>query len=199
FRSWAAPRPLMAARVCCRFVALRVAATNVVRQGAGRRQWSLPCQVPQRRMATFAAQPFGPGLFLRDAAFLVAHLECQTSLLAPCFAQKQAPARTRTKREQTLAVVMPQRALRIDAIAHALLQYLGLGKPAVQLALPALHAIAADVEGAAGSRHQRHLAQVLAECGQQLLRQPGRAQQPLALSAIGDDDFRPGCTHLALL
>jgi len=26
-------------------------------------------------MATFAAQPFGPGLFLRDAAFLVAHLE----------------------------------------------------------------------------------------------------------------------------
>ncbi|WP_417797073.1 hypothetical protein, partial [Stutzerimonas nitrititolerans] len=25
--------------------------------------------------ATFAAQPFGPGLFLRDAAFLVAHLE----------------------------------------------------------------------------------------------------------------------------
>jgi len=26
-------------------------------------------------MALFAAQPFGPGLFLRDAAFLVAHLE----------------------------------------------------------------------------------------------------------------------------
>jgi len=35
-------------------------------------------------MATFAAQPFGPGLFLREAAFLV-----------PCLAQKQAPARTR--------------------------------------------------------------------------------------------------------
>jgi len=51
-------------------------------------------------MALFAAQPFGPGLFLRDAAFLVAHLE--TSLLAPCFAQKQAPARPRTKRQQTL-------------------------------------------------------------------------------------------------
>jgi len=35
----------------------------------------VPSQVPQRRMAAFAAQPFGPGLFLRDAAFLVAHLE----------------------------------------------------------------------------------------------------------------------------
>ncbi|WP_312713731.1 hypothetical protein, partial [Stutzerimonas nitrititolerans] len=58
----------------------RVAAPNSARQGAGRRQWprpaaSFPCQVPQRRMALFAAQPFGPGLFLRDAAFLVAHLE----------------------------------------------------------------------------------------------------------------------------
>src|SRR5690606_31061314 len=30
---------------------------------------------PQRRMAIFAAQPFGPGLFLRDAAFLVVYLE----------------------------------------------------------------------------------------------------------------------------
>jgi len=26
-------------------------------------------------MALFAAQPFGPGLFLRDAVFLIAHLE----------------------------------------------------------------------------------------------------------------------------
>jgi len=26
-------------------------------------------------MAIFAAQPFGPGLFLRDAALLVVHLE----------------------------------------------------------------------------------------------------------------------------
>jgi len=26
-------------------------------------------------MATFAAQPFGPGLFLRDAALFVVHLE----------------------------------------------------------------------------------------------------------------------------
>ncbi|HAQ25901.1 MAG TPA: hypothetical protein DCQ80_08035 [Pseudomonas sp.] len=53
-------------------------------------------------MAIFGAQPGGPGLFLREAAFLVAYLERQTSLLVPCLAQKQAPARTRTKRKQTL-------------------------------------------------------------------------------------------------
>jgi len=34
------------------------------------------------------AQPGGPGLFLREAAFLVACLERQTSLLVPCLAQK---------------------------------------------------------------------------------------------------------------
>ncbi|HCL75918.1 MAG TPA: hypothetical protein DIC26_08640 [Pseudomonas sp.] len=63
---------------------------------------AFPCQVLQRRMAIFAAQPFGPGLFLCDAALLVAYLDDQTSLLVPCFAQKQAPARPRPKRQQTL-------------------------------------------------------------------------------------------------
>ncbi|RMI02983.1 hypothetical protein EA795_00535 [Stutzerimonas nitrititolerans] len=62
----------------------------------------LPCQVPQRGMAIFDAQPFGPGLFLRDAALFVAHLDDQISLLMPCLAQKQAPARPRTKWQQTL-------------------------------------------------------------------------------------------------
>ncbi len=41
----------------------------------GTQVMALPCQVPQRRMAPFDAQPFGPGLFLRDAALLVAYLE----------------------------------------------------------------------------------------------------------------------------
>ncbi|TCD21520.1 hypothetical protein E0D86_13050 [Pseudomonas sp. IC_126] len=49
----------------------------------------LPCEVPQRRMATFAAQPFGQGLFLRDAAFLAALLE------RPSFAPRALP-RTKT-------------------------------------------------------------------------------------------------------
>jgi len=54
-------------------------------------------------MATFAAQPFGPGLFLRDAAFLVGYLE------RPNFASRALPrAKTGSgadamKREQTLA------------------------------------------------------------------------------------------------
>ncbi|HAQ27337.1 MAG TPA: hypothetical protein DCQ80_15470 [Pseudomonas sp.] len=55
-------------RVCCRFVASRVAAPNSARQGAGRRQWSFPCQIPQRRMALFAAQPFGPGAAAYETA-----------------------------------------------------------------------------------------------------------------------------------
>jgi len=42
--------------------------------GAGNGLDRRPSQVPQR-LARFAAQPFGPGLFLRDAAFLVADLE----------------------------------------------------------------------------------------------------------------------------
>ncbi|AJE19924.1 Hypothetical protein Achr_4180 [Azotobacter chroococcum NCIMB 8003] len=36
---------------------------------------AFPCQVPQRRMAPFAAQPAGTGLFLRGASLLVVHLE----------------------------------------------------------------------------------------------------------------------------
>ncbi|TBW01479.1 hypothetical protein E0E52_20330 [Azotobacter chroococcum] len=31
---------------------------------------AFPCQVPQRRMAPFAAQPEGTGLFLRDVSLL---------------------------------------------------------------------------------------------------------------------------------
>ncbi|TXI28543.1 MAG: hypothetical protein E6Q69_16105 [Aquipseudomonas alcaligenes] len=62
-------------RVCSRFGTSRVAAPNGARLGAGRRQWSFAWQVPQRRMAPFAAQPAGPGRFWRGAALFVAHLE----------------------------------------------------------------------------------------------------------------------------
>ncbi|TBU81984.1 hypothetical protein DNK06_05550 [Pseudomonas daroniae] len=64
-----------AIRVCSRFDTSRVAAPNGARQGAERREWLPPCQVPQRRLAPFAAQPGGPGQFLRAAALLVVHLE----------------------------------------------------------------------------------------------------------------------------
>src|SRR5690606_3762526 len=47
--------------------------------------------------ATLRAGP----VFVR-CGLLVAYLDDQTSLLVPCFAQKQAPARPRPKRQQTL-------------------------------------------------------------------------------------------------
>jgi len=47
----------------------------------------------------------------------------QTSLLAPCFAQKQAPVRTRTKRQQTL--LMLGRKPSIDPAPYAPGQRLG--------------------------------------------------------------------------
>ncbi|MFB8829711.1 SLC13 family permease [Azotobacter sp. CWF10] len=41
----------------------------------GTQGMAFPCQVPQRRMAPFAAQPAGTGLFLRGASLLVVRLE----------------------------------------------------------------------------------------------------------------------------
>ncbi|MWV17586.1 hypothetical protein F3I16_16215 [Pseudomonas sp. L-22-4S-12] len=61
-------------RVCCRFGANRVAASNGARLGAGRRQWSFPCQVLQRRLAPFAAQPEGTGRFCAQRCCSMAHL-----------------------------------------------------------------------------------------------------------------------------
>ncbi|MWV18062.1 hypothetical protein F3I16_18635 [Pseudomonas sp. L-22-4S-12] len=55
--------------------ASRVAAANDARLGAERRQWRSPCQVPQQRMAPFAAQPEGTGPAWRRPSLLVVHLE----------------------------------------------------------------------------------------------------------------------------
>ncbi len=71
---------------------------------------------------------------------------------------------------------MPQVTLRVDLVAYALLEHLGLGKTAVRLALPNLHAITRDTKRAAGGRFQRHFAQVIGKRAQQFLRQPRRAQ-----------------------
>ena len=73
-----------ATRVCCRFNASRVAARNGARLYVGGREWSFPCQVLQRQLAPFPAQPRWPHLGghtrravhgFRNAAFLVAYLE----------------------------------------------------------------------------------------------------------------------------
>lgn len=84
---------------------------------------------------------------------------------------------------------MPEVALWVDLVAHALLEHLGLGEAPVRLALPDLHALAGDAKRPARDRFQRHFAQVIGKRTQQFLRQPCGAQQPLALGAIGDDDL----------
>ena len=84
---------------------------------------------------------------------------------------------------------MPEVALRVDLVAHALLEHLGFGKAAVGLAFPDLNTVAGNPKRAPRGRQKRHFAQVIGKGTQQLLRQPGSAQQPLALSAIGDDDL----------
>ncbi|ETH15671.1 transposase, IS481 family [Bordetella pertussis STO1-SEAT-0007] len=86
------------------------------------------------------------------------------------------------------AVDMAERTARIEMVAHPLLEHLGLGKAAVDLAVPQRRAVVVDAEHPAGAGHQGHLAQVGAEGRKQLLRHPGRAQQPLALRAILDGD-----------
>src|SRR5690606_29007401 len=67
FRKHAGQTPSEFRLAVRRVGAAKVARPGGVPQGAGRRQWSVPCEVPQRRMARFAAHPFGPGLFLREA------------------------------------------------------------------------------------------------------------------------------------
>src|SRR5690554_3223817 len=83
---------------------------------------------------------------------------------------------------------MAEIALGPGPVAHQPLQHLGLGKAAVALALPDRLAVERDLEHAAGSRHERHRANILAESRQKLLRHPSGAQQPVALRAINDAD-----------
>ena len=90
---------------------------------------------------------------------------------------------------------MPQVALGVEQVAHPLLQCLDVGEAAVALALPYDPAVAADLEHAAGAGDQRHLAQLLGEGGEQLLRHPGGAQQPVALAAVGDREARLRLRH----
>ena len=90
---------------------------------------------------------------------------------------------------------MPEVALRVDLITHPLLEHLGLREATVLFALPDLHAIAGDAKRTAGGRLQRHFAQVIRKRAEQLLGQPRRAQQPLALGAIGDDNLRLAHGH----
>src|SRR5262245_55102615 len=85
-----------------------------------------------------------------------------------------------------LAVDMPEIALGRHAVADALFQLCDLGESALIFARP--YHVAADThdEHAAGAGDERHAADLLLEGREQLLRHPGRAQQPSALAAILD-------------
>src|SRR5690606_1929116 len=80
-------------------------------------------------------------------------------------------------------------ALRVEAVAHPLLEHLGVGEPAVGRAVPDQAVAVMDPEHPPGARRQWHRAEIGAEGGQQFLRHPGGAQQPLALGAIGNGDM----------
>lgn len=85
---------------------------------------------------------------------------------------------------------MSEVAVRIDLIADPLFQNLGLGKATVNLALPDLHVVTENMKDPARAWYQGHLSQIVTESAEQFLGEPGSAQQPLTLGAIGDDDFR---------
>ncbi len=90
---------------------------------------------------------------------------------------------------------MSQVPRRVDLVAYPLLEHLGLGKTSIGLALPDLHIIAGNAEYPSGTRLQAHLAEIVAEGTEQFLGKPGGTQQPLALRAIGNDDFWLGRWH----
>src|SRR5262245_63100914 len=75
-----------------------------------------------------------------------------------------------------------------DPVAHELLQRFDIRKAAVAFPLPDELVIAGNLEDAAGARHESDLTNNGTEGGKQLLCHPRRAQQPLALGAIGDGD-----------
>src|SRR5690554_3474817 len=82
------------------------------------------------------------------------------------------------------SVDMAQVAAGGETITHTLLELLAVGKAAIALALPQRFVVVEDFEIAAMGRYQGDFFQLLAEGGEQFLRQPGAAQQPLALGTV---------------
>src|SRR3990172_1896564 len=80
---------------------------------------------------------------------------------------------------------------RRDAVANAPLELGELREAA--LLTPAPDPLLPDVEleHAAVPRHERHLPDLLAEGGEQLLRRPGGAREEAAARAVADLDARP--------
>ena len=117
------------------------------------------------------------------ASFIMAQGKRQSPLPAN-------PASGRVFRLVALAIGMAEIAVRVDDVADQLFELRRVRKTAVALAVPDQRVVASDREDAAGARHKRDLAKLVAEGGEKFLRHPGRTQQPLALRAVGDADDR---------
>lgn len=92
--------------------------------------------------------------------------------------------------ESLRVIGMAEAAVRRNAVANELLQFLHLRKSAFAGARPDRRAVDADFEYAAGAGLQRDFADFRLERREQFLRHPRRAQQPAALRAVFDLDAR---------
>src|SRR5713101_5418451 len=88
---------------------------------------------------------------------------------------------------------MPEALAWSNHVPDGLLQLLDLGKSLALVTRPHELSLGADLEDASRARHQRDLADLGLECGQKLLRHPGRAQEPPALRTVLDLD---ACSHV---
>lgn len=85
-----------------------------------------------------------------------------------------------------LPVHMPEISLGRDPIANESLQFGDFRKSALGFAGPDSLSVHTDLEDAAGSGFQGQFGDLFGKGGQKFLCYPGRAQQPVALTAVGD-------------
>src|SRR5258705_10441081 len=88
------------------------------------------------------------------------------------------------------AVGVPQRAIRRDPVADALLELLELGKPALGGTRPDGLAIQRDLEDSFVAGPQGDFRELTLERREQLLRHPLRAEKPAPAGAVRDLDAR---------
>lgn len=90
----------------------------------------------------------------------------------------------------TLMVGVAQAPLRVDAVAHELLELLGLWESALCGPIPYERAVHMHLKDAARTGLKRDLAQVLAEGAEEFGSVPACPQKPAALHAEVDLDSR---------
>ena len=89
---------------------------------------------------------------------------------------------------RAVAVDVAEIATWIEAIAPAAFERLGVRKTAIGLAFPNRLAVVSDFEDAAGSRRERHLAELGPERRKPFLREPRRTEKPTTLRTVANGD-----------